>query len=41
MFHLATYVINLPERHDRRVQIEREFKGKSVFDVHIFDADKA
>jgi len=37
---LPTYVINLPERTDRRERIEKEFKGRTEFDLHIVEACK-
>ena len=35
---LPTYVINLPERTDRRAHILQQFEGRSEFDVHIVEA---
>ena len=35
---LPTYIINLPERKDRREHIIRQFNGKKEFDVTIIEA---
>lgn len=35
---IPTYVINLPQRKDRRNHIEAQFKSKDEFDVRIVDA---
>ncbi|WP_256007255.1 hypothetical protein [Pedobacter deserti] len=35
---LSTYVINLPERSDRRAHIEREFSTRPEFDVELVKA---
>jgi hypothetical protein len=37
---IPTYVINLPERIDRRLHIEKQFEGKPEFDVTIVEACK-
>lgn len=37
---IPTYIINLPEREDRRTHIERQFAGKPEFDVTLFPAIK-
>lgn len=37
---IPTYVINLPERLDRRESIDREFKGRNEFDLQIRQAVK-
>jgi len=37
---IPTYVINMPERTDRRQSIIHEFKGRSEFDLHIVEAIK-
>lgn len=37
---IPTYVINLPERKDRRDHIEAQFKGKDEFNVRIIEACK-
>lgn len=38
---LPTYVVNLPERTDRRLHIEREFSGRPEFDLHWVNACRA
>ncbi|MFA6831635.1 MAG: glycosyltransferase [Prevotella sp.] len=38
--YIPTYVINLPERTDRRKSIEAEFKDKDEFELHIVEATK-
>jgi len=37
---IPTYVINLPERTERRERIEKEFNGRTEFDLHIVEACK-
>lgn len=37
---IPTYIINLPERTERREHILNEFKGKSEFSINIVDAYK-
>lgn len=37
---IPTYIINLPERNDRRIHIEEQFKEKPEFDVTIIEACK-
>lgn len=39
-FFIPTYIINLPERNDRRSHILRQFDGKAEFQVHVIDACK-
>ncbi len=36
--YLPAYVVNLPERTDRRGHIEKQFSGRKEFQVHIVDA---
>lgn len=38
--YIPTYVINLPERIDRRKSVEAEFKDKTEFELHIVEAIK-
>lgn len=38
--YIPTYVINLPDRIDRRKSIESEFKDKAEFELHIVEAIK-
>ena len=35
---IPTYVINLPERTDRKAHIEKQFEGRTEFDVTIVEA---
>ena len=35
---LPTFIINLPERKDRRDNVKQEFAGRNEFDVHIVEA---
>ena len=35
---LPAYVVNLPERTDRRAHILRQFEGRNEFDLHIVEA---
>lgn len=37
-YTIPTYIINLPERTDRREHVLKEFSGRKEFDVHIFSA---
>lgn len=37
---IPTYVMNLPERTDRKANIEKEFAGRPEFDLHIVPAIK-
>lgn len=37
---IPTYVINLPERVERRQSIEKEFKGRKEFELHIVEATR-
>jgi GR25 family glycosyltransferase involved in LPS biosynthesis len=37
---IPTYIINLPERTDRREHIQKQFKNKQEFDVTLVDACK-
>ena len=37
---IPTYVMNLPERTDRRIHTEKEFAGRPEFDLHIIPAVK-
>lgn len=37
---IPTYVINMPERTDRKQSIIHEFMGRSEFDLHIVEAIK-
>lgn len=39
-FTLPTYVINLPEREERRLHIIEQFRSKNEFDLRIIDAIK-
>lgn len=39
-FYLPVYVINLPEREERRLHIEQQFKGKEEFEVTFVEAVK-
>ncbi|MBZ4187682.1 hypothetical protein [Niabella beijingensis] len=39
-FVLPVYVINLPERMERRKHIMKQFEGRSEFDVRLIDAMK-
>ncbi len=39
-FSIPTYIINLPERTDRKEHILNQFKGKNEFDVTIIEATK-
>lgn len=38
--YIPTYVINLPERTDRRKSVEEQFKNKNEFELHIVEATK-
>lgn len=35
---ISTYIINLKKRTDRKAYINKQFKGRSEFDVHFFNA---
>ncbi|OQP57838.1 hypothetical protein A3860_09035 [Niastella vici] len=37
-YRIPTYIINLPERTERRKHIEEQFRGKNEFDVSIIQA---
>lgn len=37
---IPTYIINLPERKERRSHIEKQFKGRNEFDFTIIEARK-
>lgn len=38
--HIPTYIINLPERTDRRLHMEQQFMGKSEFDIEFVNAER-
>lgn len=39
-YYLPTYIVNLPERVDRRKHIEKQFANHPEFDVHIIEASR-
>lgn len=39
-FYISTYIINLPERTDRRTHMEKQFSGKEEFELHWIEACK-
>lgn len=37
-YAIPTYIINIPERKDRREHVLKEFDGRREFDIHLFPA---
>lgn len=37
-YTIPTYIINIPERTDRREHVLKEFTGRKEFDLHLFSA---
>ena len=37
-FYISTYIINLPERTERRIHMENQFAGREEFELHWIEA---